>query len=317
MKKVFLYKVFVFILPLFIGVFGIELCARSIPNTFTYKRQWMEDHKDSIETLILGSSHMFSAIEPSLLRNAFNLANSAQNLEIDSWLLSEYIEKCPNLKNVLVNIDNMNMFMLDYESSDKIWNRAIYYNLYFDYPKHGIFSRYHYEVSCPKLLCHKVEKYITSKFRHELYGIDCDSLGRGVCYGIERQKIRDLEEKSLMGIGEKESTMPINTRITRMNTNSAYLNKMVEICKYSHIRLILVSPPYWWLYNKYANREKIECVEDIAKKLELNSNSYIEYGNFRDDVRICYDKDYFVDHHHLSDEGSRKFTTILKDTYDL
>ena len=313
MKRVFIIKVVLFLIPLLAFAVGIETFVRSIPNSYSYKKQWMEGHKDSVETIILGNSHMYAAIDASLMRNAFNLSNSAQRLEIDSWLLSEYIDKCPNLKNVLVNIDDMNLFSSDYENSDKLWNRAIYYNLYMNYPKHGNLSMYHYEISCPMSTCSKIERFILSVATRKIYNIDCDSLGRGTNYGADKQRPKELEETIIARLNNEDVTTDVAD--SRLCKNTPYLYEIAKLCNNHHVRLILLSTPYWYLYNRVADKSDVDTAENFAIALARKYN--IEYGNFRKDNRICNNKKYFVDCHHLSDEGSEVFTAILKETYKL
>ena len=87
MKRL-LIQVVIFIIPLVILAVGVEIFARTIPNTYRFKKEWMDNNSREVKTLILGNSHLNSAIIPSQMDSTFNLTNSSQSLEYDSWLLS-------------------------------------------------------------------------------------------------------------------------------------------------------------------------------------------------------------------------------------
>lgn len=180
MKKAFLVRVFTFLIPFVVLLMGFEVFARSIPNSYKYKKEWMEANKKSVQLLVLGESATYRAIDVSMIPNAFCLANPSQLLEIDSFLLSEYVDQCPNLRTVILPLDYCNLFLNSYEDRDgKDWNLAIYYNLYMGYDKHGSFSKYHYEISCPQILLSKFKKYISKILSGKDYHINCDTLGWG------------------------------------------------------------------------------------------------------------------------------------------
>ena len=84
-------------------------------------------------------------------------------------------------------------------------------------------------------------------------------------------------------------------------------------CKKRQIRLIIISTPYWHLYNMYKNKDEKKMIKDIAKKIANRYN--MEYGDFWDDTRIARNSLFFVDRHHLSDDGSYYFTQLIKKTF--
>ena len=103
MKK-FLRNIGLFILPIVVVGVGLEILAESIPNSYTYKREYIEQHGAQIRTLILGSSNAYDGINPSVLSHAFNLANSSQTLEDDYRLLAKHIDSIDSLQTVIVGL---------------------------------------------------------------------------------------------------------------------------------------------------------------------------------------------------------------------
>ena len=168
MKK-FLRHIALFLLPLLIVAVALEFVAESIPNSYTYKRDYMEQHGSQIRTLILGSSNAYDGLNPSALPNGFNLANSSQTLEDDYRLLAKYIDSMDSLHTVIVGLG---YHSLGATTED---NRRTYYTIYMDlYPRWPL-SKYSFEVSNPEMLVKKIIKYAVSRDVTR-----CDSLGQRV-----------------------------------------------------------------------------------------------------------------------------------------
>ena len=70
----FIKKIVLYLLPIVLLAIGLEIYVESIPNSYTYKRQYMELHASEIQTLVLGSSYAYDGIDAEILPNAFNLA---------------------------------------------------------------------------------------------------------------------------------------------------------------------------------------------------------------------------------------------------
>ena len=102
--KRFLRHIALFVLPLLLIAVVMEFVAEAIPNSYTYKRDYMEQQGAQIQTLILGSSNAYDGLNPSVLPYAFNLANSSQTLEDDYRLLAKYIDSMDSLQTVIVGL---------------------------------------------------------------------------------------------------------------------------------------------------------------------------------------------------------------------
>ena len=148
---------------------ALEFVAESIPNSYTYKCDYMEQHGSQIETLLLGSSNAYDGLNPSVLSHAFNLANSSQTLEDDYRLLAKYIDSMDSLQTVIVGLG---YHSLGATTED---NRRTYYTIYMDlYPRWPI-NKYSFEVRNPEMLVKKIIKYAVSRDVTR-----CDSLGQRV-----------------------------------------------------------------------------------------------------------------------------------------
>ena len=124
--KLFLYKIFLFFL---ISVFILVLYENSlslVPNTYTLKKKLIEKNKDSINMVVVGTSHVFGGIIPSKMTNfTVNIANQSQSIYYDIELLKKYIKQLPNLNTIVFDI-NFFTFQYNLDNGPEAW-RALYY----------------------------------------------------------------------------------------------------------------------------------------------------------------------------------------------
>jgi len=279
-----------------------EETARSVPNGYRYKINWMESHKGTVETLILGNSHAYNGIVPSKFKNAFNLSMLAQPLEYDAWLLDRYIRQCPNLHTIVLVIDSHNLFLREFENRERgDWYRAIYYNLYMGYPRHGIFSKYHYEISSPLNMFPKLVEYLKTRIKGEEYLLKMDSLG----LGQPKDNSKEITKKDV----EKQSKRAdYNDLKARHELNLKYLTNIMEMCEKYDKKLNLVSLPYYYLYNEYIDPNRLQLMENSLTELKKKGN--ICYVDYRTDERFTTNMDYFWDSNHLNIKGAEYFTDV-------
>ncbi|MEE0860696.1 MAG: hypothetical protein UIC49_04470 [Paludibacteraceae bacterium] len=129
MRK-FLRHIGLFLLPIVLVAMILEYIGENIPNSYTYKHQYMEQHAAHIQTLILGSSYAYDGLAPSEMPAAFNLSNSSQTLEDDYRLLARYIPQMDSLQTVILGVGHGTLAMRTQD------NRRLYYTLYMDlYPR--------------------------------------------------------------------------------------------------------------------------------------------------------------------------------------
>lgn len=165
--KRFLRHIAWIVLPVIAVAIGLEIAVEAIPNSYAYKRDYMEAHGSTVKTLILGSSNAYDGLNPSVLPAAFNLANSSQTIEDDKRLLEKYIAGMDSLETVIVG--------LGYHSLGEAQetHRRTYYTIYMDiYPRWPI-NRHSLEVFDLRLLTKKIIKYAASRDVTR-----CDSLGQ-------------------------------------------------------------------------------------------------------------------------------------------
>ena len=73
------------LMPFLLLFSWIEYKARHLPNSYAVKKEELAPLQDSLEILVLGSSHALKGIMPSAFScTGFNLSNSSQTLVHDS-----------------------------------------------------------------------------------------------------------------------------------------------------------------------------------------------------------------------------------------
>lgn len=264
--------------------------AEAIPNSYTYKRDYMEQHGAQIETLILGSSNAYDGLNPSVLPHAFNLGNSSQTLEDDYRLLTKYIDSMDSLHTVIVGLG---YHSLGATTED---NRRTYYTIYMDlYPRWPI-SKYSFEVCNPEMLIKKIIKYTVSRDVTR-----CDSLGQRVGHTKDAAETgAEWWNKDVLSLVVNDR-LDIGNRTLEIEENTRYLHAIVDLCNAHNVQPVVVLMPVMGEYKRMLPREQVALMEDVLHSL--------------DSFAICIDaseweipEDGWYNATHLTKEASEKFT---------
>lgn len=287
--KRFYIAVLLFMLPIFVFMGGAEYAVRQIPNEYKYKNDWMNQHAEEVETLILGSSHAYDGINPDCLgKNAFNLAFPGQTLKFDNYLFFRWVNCYKNLRTVILPISYFSFFYLD---MDQI--RETYYSLYMAYPSSVI----ELEMLCYGPLKIKIEQYIEEK------NISCHKNGWAR---------KSLSDKDMANWGKDYITASVVRKQTVdswdcIKPNYCLISEIASYCQKHGIKFVMVALPHTKGYNQHLDEKQ------LSKTLSLVSSLKQQYGldfyDYREDSRFV-DEDFF-DESHLSDVGAEKFTKIL------
>lgn len=229
----FFKKTILYLLPLLVFAVVLEIVAESIPNSYTYKRAYMESKAGTIQTLFLGSSGAYDGFCAEAVPHAFNLANSSQTLEDDYRLLAKYIDEMDSLRCVVVGI-GYHTLALTSEA-----NRRLYYTIYMDlYPRWQPVSQYSFEVFNLELTLKKIVKYTVSRDVTR-----CDSLGQRVGHSVA-----DMENGSEfwnrdVAHSVQNDRYDVNGAYDIINRNYNYLCDIINLCNERHICPVIVNLP--------------------------------------------------------------------------
>lgn len=279
---------FMVVALLFFG--ALEWVAESIPNSYTYKRDYMEQQGAQIETLILGSSNAYDGLNPSVIPHAFNLSNSSQTLEDDYRLLAKYIDSMDSLQTVIVGLSYAAL------GATTEANRRTYYTIYMDlYPRWPL-SQYSFEVCNLETLVKKIIKYAISRDVTR-----CDSLGQRVGHTKEAaQSGAEWWNKDVESLVRNDS-FQFSVISFQINENIRYLHAIVELCKTHGVTPVIVMMPVMEEYKKMLPVEQVELYNEVLQSIDSSA--------------ICIDaseweipEDGWYNATHLTKEASEEFT---------
>ena len=288
----FLKKILLYALPIILMAVAMELLVEQIPNSYTYKRQYMEQHASEIRTLILGSSYAYDGIDAKILDNAFNLANSSQCFEDDYRLLSKYLLQMDSLKAVVLPLSYSSLQMV---SSS---NRRGYYTIYMDlYPRWPI-SKYSFECFNLELMAKKIIKHT---LREDV--VRCDSLGQRVGHTLDSRPVVDWQDTQALVANDRFVGPAAQPYIEE---NTYWLRRIALECQVSGVDLYVVKMPVLQDYRDAMPPEQVEAMnqalESIASKFDcVRVLDYQDWGNDAD----------FWNATHLNTDGARRLTTEM------
>lgn len=295
----FLRDIGLYLLPIVLLAIVLEKAAEAIPNSYTYKKGYMEQHRSEVMTLILGSSNAYDGLNPSVLPHAFNLANSSQTLEDDYRLLAKYIDDMDSLQMVIVG--------LGYHSLGAVAedNRRTYYTIYMDlYPRWPI-NKYSFEVFNLELLTKKIIKYAISRDVTR-----CDSLGQRVGHTAEAVKERkefwNKDAKKLALNDRMSRATALNESMT-LNDNIENLRAIIELCEAHDVQPVIVTMPVTGEYKQYLPVEQIVIHDSVMLSLPATA-IYINASDWSIPADGWYNAT------HLTKEKSVDLTNRLYDT---
>ncbi len=297
MKKL-LFQLSIFLTPILVIGSIIEYAIRKIPNDYILKNNEIVIQKDSIKTLILGSSHSLYGINPKYLnQHAFNAANVSQTLDLDYTILKETIYDIPQLKNVIIRVSHPTLFELLPEMSEE-WRMRNYYIYYdnLDLPW-SIFNRFeifttHFKLNIKRL----IDFYIDGK-----PATHCLSNGWNTSY----------KTRGKQSLSESAKSAAIRHNIKDFKYHQeckSYLKKIVKLCKHQDIKVILLTPPAYYEYKNQLLKSQLNKTISFCKELEKAHSNCVHINYFLDN---SFSETDFFDADHLNHSGAEKLSNDL------
>jgi hypothetical protein len=292
--NIFIKKTTFMLFLIIIILVVIEIVVGYIPNSYSYKNNWITRNGSAISTLAIGHSQIYDGFVPEVFKDStFNLGNSTQTYYENYLLLQKLDHLLPNLQYLIIPIGYNNVR----ESPNiELSNRIIYYHKYMhlDYDSQLSWDKF-FEVSEFNRAVNKIIKYYL--FNTDIVG--CDSLGRRNSHNLKNRRnnwFNDNYIKDHTSIKSEEGKFYIK--------EIEYLNKVVEYYAKKNVKVILVSTPVSKYYRKDMNLEQRDFFISQAEKISDLQNVY--YLNYYNDNQFT-DLDYY-DSCHLNELGAQKLT---------
>lgn len=295
--KRFLIHTILFAILVSLALLAGEYLISIQPNPYKIKHQYLTEKPHNVDCLILGSSHAFYGIKPEYIsQKAFNCANISQNFEYDNILLRKYAPNMPNLKTVIVPISYFSFFDKNFEQGEEP-ERITDYKKYMDVNIYPDYSKYNFELSNMSIYSGKLK----CVFKDQIL-IECDSLGFGLGYDVERRSPTwDIED------AHKAVKRHTAADMSMLEYNYTHLCHILDYCKERSIRAILITTPTYHEYYDNLNGNQLnkmyEIIDSVVGKYDIEYHDYLRDNRFYDDD--------FYDGDHLSSVGAIKFSQIL------
>ena len=301
MRK-FLVNGILFLLPIILYFVALETIVGKIPNSYSYKYNYVKTHGKDIEAIAIGHSQLYDGFNPKLFHMpSFNLCNSSQTYVDNYHLLRELLPNMPHLKMVIMPIGYMNVGV-GRSVSDFSYRSGYYYKyMHIDYDGQ-LPLKYAFESLRPLWASQKVNLYY---FKHGNV-VGCDSLGRRNT-NLLRNRIHPLGYDKLMQRYSRKSHK--NFCLKDEEFFIATINMLLE----RNISIVLVSPPYHRIcYDKY-NKDQLQFFKDYIQK--FCSKYPVRYIDMESDTTFT-DNDFFNETH-VSEFGAEKLTERLNKELNL
>lgn len=261
---------------------------------------------NSLDILLLGSSHMYYGINPGVLYeetglNSYIRGGECQPIEVSYYLLkeayqsqkprlvvldvfglSDSVNTCKTKGIYRVNIENMKTSSVKIEAYYDIFsNESILYNIF--------------DISFYKERWHDIKlNDFNLRNQYELGSF-------GYTYGSNFSDVVNnitIDTKVKHEIGKKELE---------------YLNKIKELCIENNSELLLIKTPY------YLSDKDNGIYESIKEYSDINNINFINYNDIKEEINYVFDID--GDTWHSNVRGSLKLTNHLSkyinDNYEI
>lgn len=300
--KQFLQKSVFILTVLGIVLGGVEFYARSIDtSSLKSKCEYLNKNKNEIEGIVLGPSHSMRGINPAFFdRNVATLALPGCPFSI-SYLFFEKFKHIPNLKFVILDLSKGILstslsdswlkkervgyyFSLDLE--EKSWRDYFY----IQYPLRNIFNQKRRGHPTNKWGFYEKVKKRGTTFKKE---------------GLDSIRLAETHERKKGSVD----------KFFRDYDDSVYkdnvikLQNIVAYTKANGIKLFLISPPKYYIFNELINSRTLLMEKRDDAISDLIDNQTVYFWDYQETYQNK--PDIFNNINHLNVEGAEFFTKEL------
>lgn len=291
--KKFTINVLAFILPLLLIGGGIEILLRSIPNDYSYKKNYLDRNSSKIEVLFLGSSHAYRGINPEFIDfKSFNAAYVSQQVQYDHEIIKKYDGHWDNLKYIVMSISYFSLFSNMEESGEswRIKNYLIYYKMNTSRDAADYFELTSNDFG---INAERIESY----YRYGKSDVSTSNLGWGRFKA--NQKFKDDGK-----IAAKRHTKDIKDNLV-FEENLDTLNAIIDYAKQRNIIILFYTPPAFHTYVDNLNQKQLNKMIETMQLID-NQHDNVMYLNLLTDNSFT-ESDFF-NSDHLNETGAKKLT---------
>lgn len=282
-------KKFVFTSILFLTPLSIYMCFNMIFNYYVYSNKSID--LENAKVVVLGDSHLMTAIDPDLFENATNVCQSAEPPIVSYWKLKKILQA--NTPDQIIfgfaphNISECN----DYKFCETKWSKEIFNRIYpiqdFSSIRNKLsvdYSNYYHAIWKQTALFPKM---------------------------IHANYIGKFSAKMTSDISNWQSAIKrhyyLNDQVYSESVLSvAYIDSIVDICRKNDVLLLIASSPVHKRYYENIPRSILDSYNKLIEKYE--EQGVFVYNKIKDS---SYADSMFFDAHHLNYVGAKRFTSEL------
>jgi hypothetical protein len=299
--RLFIKKIILYLVPLFLlGVLS-EYLLRNIPNDYNKKAVIYSKEAEKFQVLILGSSYGLYDLNPAYFDlYTFNGSHVLQSLDLDAKIFNKYEKRLTRLQYVIIPITFASFFFkLEISQENRlIKNYCIYYGLHSTNEPNNYFEMLNLPFSVNRTRLS--DYYINHKIDVRITNLGFDS----TYHSYEKNRV-------LGGPTAAEAIERLNIKDFGLyNGQKNYLEQIIDKCSGKNIRVLLFTPPAYKTF--YSSADTLELNTSIRTcQVIQNGHSNVRYINFLDDSSFTQN-DYY-DISHLNALGSKKLSSKINE----
>jgi hypothetical protein len=291
----FIKKIIYFFLYLYSGILAVLLLSNYLINN----RANFKLNPD-ITKIIIGNSQPECAFNDSLIPYFKNLANAGETYFYGYQKLKEVLKKNQQINTVYIEFNATTILARE---DEKIWkNRFIKHqapnNLaFFNFEDHKLLATKN-TMGYHQALLKGIKRNLNRISKNQYNFID--SIG-GYRY------IKWNHTKSILDTLSYDPKVQYDSKQKQIgHYDLSYLQKIINLCNNSQIKVILVRSPY---HNKFIGR-KYEVMFQNYRKVNFNDIDFLDFKNF------TIDDSEYGDLQHLNYKGAKKFSLWFEEKFN-
>ena len=298
--KRFLTRTLAFLLPVIVFVVLCEIGLRTRMTDYKYKNQWLTEHASTVEVFVLGSSHTYSGIDPTVFSlKAFNGAHMSQDLNYDEFIFRKFAPGMESLKYLILPISYFTPYWKLEETPDR--GRVKDYMLYYNCPYHPFNPQYRLEVY------DGLRPFVAMKALAGIYPPRFFS-DSGQLTNYTLQLRNDYWKESGSPAAERHTNRSLDRHV--YDENLTHAMRIAALCQEMDVTLILLTTPTYRTYQENLMPEQLCQMHAFCRQVE-SAFPNVRYLDLETDERFVEED--FYDADHLNEVGARKLTQILDD----
>lgn len=300
----FAKKILLFLVPIILCFFCLEIILKQIPNDYKYKAGYLDKNANQIQTLIFGSSHSFFGVNPIFFSsNTFNASHVSQSLDYDYKILCKYKARLTNLSDIYIPLSYFTLWA-KLKNENEHWRLKSYFDSY-GFKEDVNFIESFAISKGLKMSVKRSFKYLFLQKSERT----CSDLGWGTTFNSTNSQDLEMSGKSAAIRHTKKNLLSAKNAVI-LDDNVRILKEIITWCKNKEINVILFTPPAYKTYRDQLNPEQLKRTISIGTEFSKKYNN-CQYINLLSDETFV--KEDFYDADHLSEIGAEKLSLKLNE----